>query len=274
MSREEHILVKQDRPTGWRGWIYLRMVEFSLAMVRMFMFLKVVNPHKIPKRGPLILIANHPSYFDPPTLVGLLIYYAGRDLSFMAWDKLFKVPVVRFFTNVYKAYPVNRENPGRGPYVTLLNILEKGGAAGVFPEGSRSNQALMGDWKPGALRAAFATKATILPVTMATMGDLWPRDALLPYFWRSHKIIFHDPLTYDQYMAGKPPEMLDRQWQEQLAARIRTIINAPLVEKLEAREKLRQLRLTARDIAKSSEKSIEGQRAARIAAAKLRLGVQ
>lgn len=247
MAREKYVLVKQDRPTGWRGWVYLRMVGFSLALVRMFMFLKVTGAQKIPRKGPLILIANHPSYFDPPTLVGLLIYHAGRDLSFMAWDKLFEVPVVRFFTNVYKAYPVNRENPGRGPYVTLLNILENGGAAGVFPEGSRSHQRLMGEWKPGALRAAFATKATILPVTMATMGEVWPRDRWRPYFWRRHHIVFHDAMTYEQYMADKPPEMHEREWQEQLAVRIRTIINGPIIEQLKEAQQLRMKRQESAD---------------------------
>lgn len=267
------MLVKQDRPRGWRGWVYLRMVEFSLAMVRIFMFLKVTDPHKIPRKGPLILIANHPSYFDPPTLVGLLIYFAGRDLSFMAWDKLFTVPVVRFFTTVYKAYPVNRENPGRGPYVTLLNILENGGAAGIFPEGSRSHERLMGEWKPGALRAAFATRATILPVTMATMGEVWPRNRWRPFFWRRHHIIFHDALNYDQYMAGKPADMPDRQWQEGLAARIRDTINAPIVEQLARRQEHRQVRSRAADPLRPRPDR-ESARQSRLAAARACLGVQ
>src|SRR5690606_8657012 len=134
MAREDHVLVDQSRPTGWRGWVYRTQVHFAVAIARTLLFWRVTGAENIPREGPLLVVANHPSYLDPPTLVALMIYHADRDVSIMAWDKLFKVPLVSFFTRTYKAYPVNRDNPGRGPYVTLVKILQKGGAAGVFPE--------------------------------------------------------------------------------------------------------------------------------------------
>ena len=87
---------------------------------------------------------------------------------------------------------------------TLLHILKNGGAAGVFPEGSRSEQRLMGPWKPGALRAAFATEATILPITFVTAGEFWPRGRWRPRFFRKHHMVIHRPLTYAEYMAAMP----------------------------------------------------------------------
>jgi 1-acyl-sn-glycerol-3-phosphate acyltransferase len=151
----------------------------------------------------------------------------------MAWHKLFSIPVVRFFTKTYKAYPVNRENPGRGPYQTLLHILKNGGCAGVFPEGSRSEQRLMGDWKPGALRAAFATKATILPITFVTAGEFWPRGQWRPRFFKKHHIRIHEPISFEQYTAGKPEGMRGKEWQEVVAERIRAIINQPIIDRIE-----------------------------------------
>ncbi len=199
MARDDYVLVEQVRPTGWRGWIYHFAVNFAVGIARTLLFWRVDGTEKIPRTGPLLVVANHPSYLDPPTLVALMIYYADRDVSIMAWDKLFRVPVVGFFTRSYKAYPVNRENPGRGPYVTLLKILQNGGAAGVFPEGSRSSGRLMGPMKPGALRAAFATKATILPITFVTVGEFWPKKNWRPRFFQPHRTVVHNPLPFEEY---------------------------------------------------------------------------
>lgn len=236
MTREDYVLVDQTRPTGWRGWVYRRAVNLAAAMGRVLFFWKVDGAENIPREGGLLVVANHPSFLEPPSIVCLMIYAADRDVSIMAWHKLFKVPVVSFFTKVYKAYPVNRDNPGRGPYMTLLHILKNGGAAGVFPEGSRSEQRLMGPWKPGALRAAFSTKATILPITFVTAGEFWPRGQWRPKFFRQHHMKVHEPLTHEQYMSEMPEGMREKEWQEQVSEKIRGIINAPIIERMEAKQ--------------------------------------
>lgn len=228
MARHEHVLVEQKPPTGWRGWVYYWAVNLAMAIGRLFLFFRCTGHENIPRTGPVLVVANHPSYLDPPTLVAISIYYAGRDLSIMAWDKLFRIPVVSFFTRTYKAYPVDRDNPGRGPYVTLLDILKKGGVAGVFPEGSRSAQRLMGPWKPGALRAAFATEATILPITLVTAGEFWPKRIWRPQWLRPHRVVVHKAIPFAEYGAGVADGPQGRQAQEALAERLKQIINGPI----------------------------------------------
>ena len=233
MTREDYVLVDQTRPTGWRGWVYRSAVNLAAALGRIVLFWKVEGSENIPREGGLLVVANHPSFLEPPSLVCIMIYFADRDLSIMAWHKLFSIPVVRFFTKVYKAYPVNRENPGRGPYQTLLHILKNGGAAGVFPEGSRSEQRLMGAWKPGALRAAFTAKATILPISFVTAGEFWPRGQWRPRFFNRHHIKIHPALTHEDYMTGMPEGMREKEWQEVVSERIRDMINQPIIDRLE-----------------------------------------
>lgn len=244
---DEYYTPSLERPKGWRGWVYRTAVNLAAAIGRVLLFWKPEGVENIPKQGGTLVVANHPSFLEPPSLVCIMIYFAGRDLSIMAWHKLFKVPVVRFFAKTYKAYPVNREKPGRGPYVTLMSILKQGGAAGVFPEGSRSEQRLMGQWKPGALRAAFSTRATILPVTFVTVGEFWPRGAWRPRFFRKHHIKVHKPLTYDDYIAEKPEGMREKEYQEILAERIRGIINQPIIDRIEAHDRYMDKKLREGD---------------------------
>ncbi len=272
MAREDHVLVDQSRPTGWRGWVYRTQVHFAVALARTFLFWRIRGAENIPRQGPLLVVANHPSYLDPPTLVALMIYHADRDVSIMAWDKLFKVPLVSFFTRTYKAYPVNRDNPGRGPYVTLVKILQKGGAAGVFPEGSRSHGRLMGTWKPGALRAAFATRATIQPITFVTVGEFWPRASLVPRFFRQHEIVVHPPITAGEYIADMPEGAREKDQQEKLAARIREIINAPILERQQRYEQHMQARIDAADPWRRQTQPAEARRQRREAARQMLQG--
>lgn len=271
MSRADHVLVDQTRPNGWRGWIYRTAVNLAAAMGRILFLWKVEGTDNIPREGGTLIVANHPSFLEPPSLVCIMIYAADRDISIMAWHKLFKIPVVRFFTKVYKAYPVNRENPGRGPYQTLVHILKNGGAAGVFPEGSRSEQRLMGPWKPGALRAAFTAKATILPITFVTAGEFWRRGTWRPRFFRKHQIRIHEPLTYEQYMADKPAEVRDKDYQEQVAERIRAVINQPIVDRLGEHEQQVLEKEVEGDVVTQAEKSPQIKRDARYEQARARL---
>jgi len=267
---DERMLVDLAPLTGWRGLLYRWAVRFSAGLWRVLFRWNVRGAARIPRQGPLIVISNHPSYLDPPTLVGILIYFGGRDLSIMAWDKLFKVPLVRFWVKAYKAYPVDRNNPGRGPYQTLLRILHEGGAAGIFPEGSRTHGQLMGEWKPGASRAAFATKATILPVTMVTTGEFWNRHSWRPRLFRRQQIEIHEPLTYEQYMAGKPEGMHEKQWQEQVENRIRDIINGPIAKRL-ARFEQRKLELIEARLGKQARPDPVKARREKLAAARVKL---
>jgi len=271
MSRENYVLVEQTRPTGWRGWIYRSAVNLAAAMGRILFLWKVEGTENIPREGGTLVVANHPSFLEPPSLVCVMIYFAERDISIMAWHKLFKIPVVRFFTKVYKAYPVNRENPGRGPYQTLVHIMKNGGAAGVFPEGSRSAGRLMGPWKPGALRAAFTAKATILPITFVTAGEFWPRGQWRPKFFRKHHIRIHEPLTYEQYMAEKPTDMRDKDYQEAVAERIRAVINQPIIERIRERDDEVHEAEIAGDAITQAEQAPEREREARYEEARARL---
>lgn len=266
---DDRMLVDLSPLKGWRGFLYRAAVRIAAGLWRILFFWKLSGVEHIPRQGPLIVISNHPSYLDPPTLVGMLIHFAGRDLSIMAWDKLFRVPLVSFWVKAYKAFPVDRANPGRGPYQTLLRILQQGGAAGVFPEGSRTHGTLMGEWKPGALRAAFATKCTILPVTMVTTGEFWPRHAWRPRFFRRQEIVVHKPLTYEQYMAAKPPEMHEKQWQEQVERQVRGIINAPIAARV-AEFQRRKIELIEKRLGNKTE-GPERERRRRLEAAKARL---
>ena len=60
------------------------------ALFRVLFTYDCIGEEKIPASGPAVIAANHPSYLDP-ILLGLQV---RRPIHFMAWDALFKIPLV------------------------------------------------------------------------------------------------------------------------------------------------------------------------------------
>src|ERR1044071_5745915 len=131
-----------------------------------FKILFAVEHHgveNIPKEGAVILAGNHPSYLDP-LLVALPV---KRVIRYMAWDALFKVPLLGLIIRMLGAFPVDiRKGKGESAFHEACRVLRNGDALGIFPEGQRSADGPMGQLKTGAARLAIETGAPIVPVSI------------------------------------------------------------------------------------------------------------
>jgi 1-acyl-sn-glycerol-3-phosphate acyltransferase len=87
----------------------------------------------IPANGPLLLVANHQSMFDP-LLVGLA---SRRYLSFLARKNLFDQPILAPAIRKLNAIPIDR-GMGKDGIQAVLHALEEGRSVLVFPEGERT----------------------------------------------------------------------------------------------------------------------------------------
>ncbi len=176
----------------------------------------------IPANGAVIIAGNHPSYLDP-LLVGLPI---KRTIRFMAWDALFKVPVLGQIIRAVGAFPVDiRKGKGESAFREALRVLNEGDALGIFPEGQRSEQAAMGELRTGVARLAIETGAPIVPVTIGGASRAWPKWRLLP---KSAKIVvrYHMPIRL-----GEPERSArrdDREFHQEIMQRVAASINRSL----------------------------------------------
>lgn len=132
---------------------------------------------QVPMSGPLIVVANHASYFDPPVLSSCL----RRPVSFMAKESLFEVPVLAPAIRAYGAYPVKRGSADRSAIRAALQQLENGWAVGIFLEGVRTPDGRVSSPKLGAALIAAKAQVPLLPVSLwgtekiLRKGSAWPR---------------------------------------------------------------------------------------------------
>jgi 1-acyl-sn-glycerol-3-phosphate acyltransferase len=121
----------------------------------------------------------------------------NRDVEFMAWGRLFTIPVLRRMIRFFGAFPVELSKVDKSAYVDAIRTLKKGKALIIFPEGKRSDDGEVKEFKSGFVRIAFMTNAMIVPVTIAGAYDAWPKHRWLPRP-RRISVYYHTPISIEK----------------------------------------------------------------------------
>ncbi|MGI6606159.1 MAG: lysophospholipid acyltransferase family protein [Peptococcia bacterium] len=149
---------------------------YKIVIIIMRLYLRIFNRwtiigrENIPQQGPLVLIGNHVSYWDPV----ILACSVNREVHFMAKTELFNVPIFRQIIKWLHAFPVKRGSPDRNALRTSSEILNNGKVLALFPEGTRSKTGELLPFQPGAALLALRAKAPIVPIMMLGSRSTFP----------------------------------------------------------------------------------------------------
>jgi 1-acyl-sn-glycerol-3-phosphate acyltransferase len=134
---------------------------------------------EIPSDGPLIVVANHISFADPPFVAGWLTALLGRQMHILAKRGLFK-PVVGTVLRWLGAVPVKSGGSDVEAYRVARGVLDRGEVLCIFPEGTRSWNGALIEPKPGVAMLATRLGTPILPVGVSGTDALLGRGRRLP----------------------------------------------------------------------------------------------
>jgi len=203
------------------------------ALFRVLFTYDCYGEEKLPSEGPAIISANHLLYLDPI----LLSLQVKRPILFMAWDRLFRVPLLGALMRLFGAFPVDTR-PGRGldAYERAKQLVLDGNLVGIFPEGKRSRAGWMEpELRGGAARLALETGAPLFPATIRGAFRAWPYFRALPEPARIH-VRYHDPIDPATYSSlGREPAT------EALLAELRKRVDLTLLPGVKADRKIEEL---------------------------------
>lgn len=148
----------------------------------------------IPREGACIITPNHVSYADPIWITIPM----PRRIYYMAWDKPFRIPVLGLLMRMFGAFPVNLEVAAdASAQREAIELLRKGRALVMFPEGGRTKTGKLMPFKMGAFRMALVHGVPIVPVTIKGAETIWPVGQMLP---RPGKltITYHAPIEVER----------------------------------------------------------------------------
>lgn len=146
---------------------------YSLTQKAVTQFLKtgfrtrVTGLENFPAEGPVIVASNHLAFLDSIILSALM----PRRVAFLAKAEYVNTPgikgkLMKTFFETIEIIPVNRSDKSESMKALdkALEVLERDGVFGIYPEGTRSRDGYLYKGKIGVAWLAHMTGAAVVPV--------------------------------------------------------------------------------------------------------------
>lgn len=171
--------------------LYKAIIKIISPFVKFFLRVKIVDERTNKDfDGTFVICANHLSNWDP-----ILVLVATKlEISFMAKESLFKIPILKQILNgLGAAFPVSRKGSDMTSIKKSIEIIKNGGHFSLFPQGKRLHiEPKPEQAKKGVGFICAKSGASVLPIGIYTnkyrimpfrkitvrIGDIIPYDSI------------------------------------------------------------------------------------------------
>ncbi|WP_426244914.1 lysophospholipid acyltransferase family protein [Nocardioides sp. LHG3406-4] len=182
----------------------------------------VTGLDNIPRTGGVILASNHLSFVDSVVIPVVV----PRKVAFLAKKEYFegtgvKGLLTRAWFEGIGMLPVDRDDPQAAinSLDTALAVVSRGGAFGIYPEGTRSRDGRLYRGRTGAAHVALTAGVPIVPVGLRGTEALMPVGSNRPRLAKVH-IAFGEPLDFTGRFDGVPLGRARREVTDEVMAAI------------------------------------------------------
>jgi long-chain acyl-CoA synthetase len=132
--------------------------------------------------GPALLIANHTSHLDGPTVLAALPPgWRRRTAVAAAADYFFRsTPLGTFASLALGAFPFHREGAISASLSHCGDLIDEGYSILIFPEGTRSPDGHLLPFKPGIGLLARELGVPVVPVHLTGLEGILPKGRTWP----------------------------------------------------------------------------------------------
>lgn len=215
-------MARQPGAPLWRVAFYELCRKSARGLLWALVGLRVRDVERVPKTGALLIAANHESYLDPPCVGGAI---TQRHVAYIARAGLFKWKPFAWLISTLNSVPIREEQGDSAAIRETLRRLELGHAVLIFPEGSRSEDGSLGEFKRGVALLMKKARCPVLPAAIDGAYEAWPRRRKWPrLFGPGVRVLYGDPIPYDELMKDGADAGLARIREE--VARLRAQLKA------------------------------------------------
>jgi 1-acyl-sn-glycerol-3-phosphate acyltransferase len=155
---------------------------FASAVMRPIMRLlfrvRVEGAEHVPLEGPAILVFNHMSVLDGPSLVIETARRRRRKVRFLVAAEIMNKGLIGVLLRSFDQIPIRRGARDLHAMDEALEAVRNGVIVALAPEGKLNEEDARGllRMKSGIARMALPTRAPIIPVGIWGTHELWPKD--------------------------------------------------------------------------------------------------
>ena len=157
--------------------------------------LQVSGQEHVSGTQPMIILPNHPSYLDAPTVLAAL---PGERLSQTTWggaaSVMFRSRSMRLLSRAMRVIPIDPQRGSAASLALAATALERGDTVVWFPEGRVSRTGRLQPFLPGIGLLLEAQPVPVVPVWIAGSREALPPDAWRPRL-RQVSVRFGKPIA-------------------------------------------------------------------------------
>ena len=158
-----------------RGAYMKVMMEIIFSVVNFLSGARVkyIGFEKIPTDVPVLYVANHESFFD----VLLTLTKLPGTICFIAKKSFQKIPIFAQALQLYNTLFIDRDDIKQG-LKTILQAIENvkaGMSVFIFPEGTRSRDGKMNEFKEGSMKIAVKSGCPIVPIAISNSAAVFEK---------------------------------------------------------------------------------------------------
>jgi 1-acyl-sn-glycerol-3-phosphate acyltransferase len=154
---------------------------------------KVSGAANIRRGIPTVYIANHSSYTDIPVILA----HVPDDIRLILRDSLTRIPIWGWALKVSPFLVMSRESAAKAKAALdkATQTIHNGAAVLLFPEGTRTSDGTMQEFKRGAFKLALESEAVVVPIVLKGTYEVLPRTGSLPKTGRSVELSIGIPIA-------------------------------------------------------------------------------
>jgi len=189
-------------PSALILWSSYLIIKAGKLLFRLFLPLRYSGLEKLPS-APFILCPNHQSFLDGPLLISVLPKRVIDRIFVLGYTDYWRGRVMGFFAKMSRIVAVDAD-------ANLVQALQLG-AAGlrngkvllVFPEGTRTIDGKLGDFKKGSAILALELGVPVVPMGLKGAYEMWPRGG--SFQRHAVDIIFGEPIDPKRFRNAADP---------------------------------------------------------------------
>jgi len=175
----------------------LLLAEILRFVFRVIWRLKIFGTENIPRNGKCILCVNHGSYLDAFIVGASMPASLRKNLFFVGFRGYFEHPLIKNIIKYIRVIPID---PGMH-FVEAMQassyVLKNDKMVCIFPEGQRTIDGDVKEFKKGVGILAKELNIPLVPVLITGSYESWPRTKLLPRLYPI-KITFGRPFDFNE----------------------------------------------------------------------------